>query len=933
MAASWRRLLAAAALALAPRAAAPRSVSLSNVALPLDSAGNELLTGEATVLRHGGTWYVYLNDWGGCPGVDCCGSPSGCASCCFNPPTSRYPDACVYTSNHSVVVYSTPDFVAYDFLGVALPLAARRPGVEFRPQVVFNNATQLFVMWYEDRWSSGGSNPGYAVATSATPQGPFSTIADTVRMAPGGGRIGDYDLFIDDDGVGYHVRTGLTIERLNASYTGVTGESYNLPNSGVEGPSMFRRGDTYYLLVGLGCCACRGGSNVVVYTAAAPMGPYVLQGDVGSNTTAGHVFDRASPYNFVTRAQGSKVVPVVGADGATQYLWLGNAWVTAASGERNQDLLYWTVLDFDAKGAVQQIVRADSAVLSLPDDAAVASPSPIPEPYPWLNGGSFGAPVAASHDDLVAYSWPPNYAGFGALQIFAAAPAFAQAAAGSSCASGLDSLVAAPFGAGAAAMSGNCSLLLDFGVERAAWLELQLAAPLPACAALVASISEYNTPRPGLAAALKAYGDGSSLRLETNAQLYDGLRYVFLTFTAAAAPGCAPVVITGVRVVTQALPLNYEGAFASDDELLDRVYYTGAYSVRANALPGFFGSELLDRGDRAPPFQGDAHVAQRAGLAAFGGEPLYALARAMLALTDSANRSVHDSNIASYPLHWVLSVTEYFEATGDAATFSSYATPSITSILDGCFANLFNWTSPTSLRWSGWDDRLGSGFSSVDSTPEARRFLWMMTLKAANRFAAAATHVPALAPLAAKYDAEVAAVVAQLRASGPDWFATRDGGYGVHSCAAAITGGWTTPAERDAMFAAHFNNSAGTIACSFSNFDTGFLLDALAEMGRADYGAALVRQCWGRQLAAGATCLWESNDGAYDSQLAAPISSLGGRIDMDLLPGASTSACRKFSRSLAHPSRASVRASSPRISPSAQMHGARARLRGCRATL
>jgi hypothetical protein len=853
-------LLSLLLLLLAPRGAAPRSVSLSNVALPLDSAGRALVTGEATVLQHGALWFLYLNDWGACGGVDCCRSPSGCASCCFNPPSPMYPDACVYTANHSVVVYSTPDFASFDYLGVALPLAARRPGIEFRPQVVYNAATSLFVMWYEDRWTSGGSNPGYAVATSATPAGPFTTVADTVRMAPGGGRIGDYDIFVDADGAAYHVRTGLTIERLNASYTGVTGESVNIPNGGVEGPSMFRRGDTYYLLVGVGCCACRGGSNVVVYTAAEPLGPYTLQGDVGSNTTAGHVFDKASPYNYVTRAQGSKVVPVVGADGETQYLWLGNQWVTAASGARNQDLLYWSVLQFDSKGAVQQIVRADAATLSLPDDPA-APPSPIPEPYAWLHGGSFGAPVAASRDDLAAYSWPADFAGYGALQVFAAAPALAAQAVGADCAAGLDSLVAAPFGAGAVTVSGNCSLVLDFGVERGAWLELQLAAPLPACAALTASISEYNAPRPGGAAAPKAFGDGSALRLETNAQLYDGLRYAFLDI--AAAPGCAPVVVTGARAVAQALPLNYEGAFASDDEVLDRVFYAGAYAVRANALPGFFGSELLDRGDRSPPFQGDAHVAQRAGLAAFGGEPLYALARAMLALTDSANRSVHDSTIASYPLHWVMSVTEFFEATGDAATFASYAAPSITSILDGCLAEVFNWTSPASLRWSGWDDRLGSGFSSVDSTPEARRFLWMMTLKAASRFAAAAAHVPALAPLAARYSAAVAGVVAQLRASGPDWYATRDGGYGMHSCAAAITGGWTTPAERDAMFAAHFNNSAGTVACSFSNFDTGFLLDALAEMGRADFGAALVRQCWGRQLAAGATCLWESNDGAY----------------------------------------------------------------------
>jgi hypothetical protein len=48
-------------------------------------------------------------------------------------------------------------------------------------------------MWYEDRWTG---QSGYAVATATTPQGPFVTVANSVDMAPGGGRIGDYDIFI-----------------------------------------------------------------------------------------------------------------------------------------------------------------------------------------------------------------------------------------------------------------------------------------------------------------------------------------------------------------------------------------------------------------------------------------------------------------------------------------------------------------------------------------------------------------------------------------------------------------------------------------------------------------------------------------------------------------------------------------------------------------
>jgi hypothetical protein len=145
--------------------------------------------------------------------------------------------------------------------------------------VVYNGTT--FVLWYEDRWSG---QEGYAVATSVTPAGPFTTLHDTVLMS-GPGRIGDYDgrfsagsefsvedhlfrlcaVFVDpDSGKGYHVRTGVVIEELTPDLCNVTGKYYAFSDTSVEGPSMFKRGSIYYLTLGVGCCACKGGSNVVV---------------------------------------------------------------------------------------------------------------------------------------------------------------------------------------------------------------------------------------------------------------------------------------------------------------------------------------------------------------------------------------------------------------------------------------------------------------------------------------------------------------------------------------------------------------------------------------------------------------------------------------------------------------------------------------------
>ena len=102
----------------------------------------------------------------------------------------------------------------------------------------------------------------------------------------------------------------------------------------------------------------------MVYTSTSPLGPFAYQGDVGSNGT--HPFDPASPYNYVTRAQGTKVWPVEAADGTTQHVWLGNQWVTAANGARNQDLLYWSVLEFDVDGRLLPVTRSDVTQLSVP---------------------------------------------------------------------------------------------------------------------------------------------------------------------------------------------------------------------------------------------------------------------------------------------------------------------------------------------------------------------------------------------------------------------------------------------------------------------------------------------------------------------------------------------------------------------------------------
>ena len=49
-------------------------ITLSNIKLPIDTNGNQMLSGETSVLKMNNTYYFYVNNWGECQSVDCCPS-------------------------------------------------------------------------------------------------------------------------------------------------------------------------------------------------------------------------------------------------------------------------------------------------------------------------------------------------------------------------------------------------------------------------------------------------------------------------------------------------------------------------------------------------------------------------------------------------------------------------------------------------------------------------------------------------------------------------------------------------------------------------------------------------------------------------------------------------------------------------------------------
>jgi len=115
--------------------------------------------------------------------------------------------------------------------------------------------------------------------------------------------LGDFDIFIDDDGTGYIVYSQnyyMSIEQLTPDFYYSTGKSYMFEEYFVEAPIFLKRNNIYYVLFGWCCCYCMQGSGVLVHTAMNPMGPYTLQvSDFFLNKTVFTDFSRLEMISLV----------------------------------------------------------------------------------------------------------------------------------------------------------------------------------------------------------------------------------------------------------------------------------------------------------------------------------------------------------------------------------------------------------------------------------------------------------------------------------------------------------------------------------------------------------------------------------------------------------------------------------------------------------
>ncbi len=450
--------------------------------------------------------------------------------------------------------------------------------------------------------------------------------------------------------------------------------------------------------------------------------------------------------------------------------------------------------------------------------------SPIDEPYGYVTNGSFSGPaVPESPDPLVAYRWrDPKTTD--ALEIYLLPPKVVSADQAAS----FDNLQSLTGANPSVTVKGPGVIRLDFGLESASWIEFDS----PDCPGDVEmSISEYNEPAPNKTKAPVKHN--TTYRLELNRELYEGVRFAWITVKSPTTPWH----ITGVRSVCQVKPTNYAGRFSCSDPMLTKIWYMSAYGVKASLCKDYFGAILTDRGDRMS-WTGDAHTSQAAALAAFGNFDFIK--------KNIDNTSQQSNGIRSYSLYWVLSLLDYYAYTGDAETLLKYV-DNVSKKLDDAYT-VFG-TDPK-LRFYGWDERLCAGFEIwFRSSPEAQNAYKMLSIRAWKDFAAAMGQY-GRADLKDKYNGYANTKMAELRKHSA-WLE----GFGLHAAADAINTGSLTEQEQDMLFKKYFLDRVNRL--SLSPFNQYFIIQAMARAGRHDDALSSIRDMWGGMVRYGGTTTFE----------------------------------------------------------------------------
>ena len=238
-------------------------------------------------------------------------------------------------AQEGVNVYSSSDLNNWKFEGLALGTNSTDTTSDIatgclmeRPKVIYNKKTKKYVMWFHlELRGKGYAAAKAAVAVSDNVTGPYTYLHS---FRPNGNMSRDMNLFVDDDGVAYHIFSArdnydLRISKLADDFLAPTAKDSMLFSKHREAPALFKHNKKYYLITS----AATGwkANQATLHVADNLFGPWTLVGNPMAGPNADSTFGGQSTY--VLPVQGKKDAFIFIADKwnprnlkDSRYLWL-----------------------------------------------------------------------------------------------------------------------------------------------------------------------------------------------------------------------------------------------------------------------------------------------------------------------------------------------------------------------------------------------------------------------------------------------------------------------------------------------------------------------------------------------------------------------------------------------------------------------------------
>lgn len=276
-----------------PAQASQATNTITNTGFVIDTLGQRLDAHDGTIVQYRGLYYLF-------------GTSYECSIGSSSNPPQPYCGVKVYWSHNLAKwvpggVYE--HYFAFDPRAAAITAVCPADDC-FRPHVVYNSHTHLWVMWI-----NSGFIHGYVVLTSRSIRGPYAVATSLKTLGAGSDGYGDEAISVDGTTAWLvyteriHTAAGLdrdlVLQRLDASWTGVAGHAYptrldyHSPQQSVEAPALFKRRSKpfprglWYLVYSDPSCSYCTKTGSAYATSRFPWGPWTYRGIFNSDSCGG----------------------------------------------------------------------------------------------------------------------------------------------------------------------------------------------------------------------------------------------------------------------------------------------------------------------------------------------------------------------------------------------------------------------------------------------------------------------------------------------------------------------------------------------------------------------------------------------------------------------------------------------------------------------